>query len=161
MLLAIWAMGDQIITGIMGGEAQSPRYSIARATKVVPVRVSLTYLLPIIFITVLIPSSEPRLFGGSGIATSPFVIALNDASIRGLPDLLNVIIIIGCLALGAEGIYVASRILRAMSHQRLIPAFIARVDSEGRPRWALAITTALSILLTYINLSSQYSPIAF
>lgn len=155
MLLAIWAMGDQIITGIMGGEAKSPRYSIARATKVVPIRVSLVYMLPIIFITILIPSTDERLFGASGIATSPFVIALNDASIRGLPDFLNFIVMVGCLALAAEAIYVASRILRAMAHQRLIPAFIAKVDSEGRPRWALAITTALAITLTYINLSSK------
>lgn len=94
MLAALWAIGDNVLTGIMAGEAKSPRHSMAHATKLVPVRVSVVYLLTVVFITILIPSTEPRLFGGSGVAASPFVIAANDAGIKGLPDYLNVIIIV-------------------------------------------------------------------
>ena len=35
-LLATWAVGDQIFIGIMGGEAQNPRFSMGHATKLVP-----------------------------------------------------------------------------------------------------------------------------
>jgi amino acid transporter len=118
----------------MAGEAKSPRYSMAHATKLVPIRVSTTFMLSIVFISLLVPSDEARLLGGSGIAASPFVIALNDAGIKGLPDFLNIFIMIGIVAIAVESIYISSRILKAMASQGLIPKFISRVDPTGRPR---------------------------
>ncbi|CZR61357.1 related to amino acid transport protein GAP1 [Phialocephala subalpina] len=153
-LLGIWAMGDQVFTGIMGGEAKSPRYSMAHATKLVPIRVSVTFMLSIAFISILVPEDDPRLFGGSDTAASPFVIALDHAGIKGLPDFLNVVIMIGIAAIAVESIYISSRVLRAMAAQGLIPSFIARVDSTGRPRWAVAITVMVAVILTYMNLSA-------
>lgn len=138
----------------MGGEAKSPRYSMAHATKLVPIRVSVTFMLSIAFISILVPEDDPRLFGGSDTAASPFVIALDHAGIKGLPDFLNVVIMIGIAAIAVESIYISSRILRAMAAQGLIPAFIARVDSTGRPRWAVAITVTVAVILTYMNLSA-------
>lgn len=153
-LLALWAVSDQVFIGILGGEAENPRYSLAHATKLVPFRVNVIYMTSIVFITILVPSDDSRLFGGSGITASPFVIAISDAGIRGLPDLLNAGIIFGLLAIAAESIYVASRILRTMSHQKLIPERFARVDDKGRPRLALIITCVVATFLTYINLNT-------
>tara|TARA_R110002060_G_scaffold21617_7_gene29292 strand:- start:866 stop:1414 length:549 start_codon:yes stop_codon:yes gene_type:complete len=127
-------ISDQVFTGIMAGEAKSPRYSMAHATKLVPIRVFSTFMLSIAFISILIPQDDPRLFGGSGVAASPFVIALNDAGIKGLPDFLNVVMMIGIASIAVESIYISSRIMRSMALQGLIPKFIANVDKEGRPR---------------------------
>ncbi|KAI9741325.1 MAG: hypothetical protein M1834_003042 [Cirrosporium novae-zelandiae] len=154
MLIAIWAMGDQVFTGIMAGESASPRFSMAHATKLVPLRVTVVFLLSVVVIGILVPQDEPRLFSGSSSSASPFVIALNDAGIQGLPDFVNVIVILGILSVAVESVYISSRILRAMSHQGLLPKFIARIDSKGRPRWSLAITGGIAIMLTYINLSN-------
>lgn len=145
---------DNTFTGFLAGEAKSPRYSIAHATFLVPIRVTVVYLISIIFIGLLISPTNERLFGGSGVAASPFVIALDEAGIRGLPEFLNVVIMFAVAAIGAESIYVASRILRAMAHQRLIPGWVAHVDSKGRPRAALFMTTLVAIALTYCNLSA-------
>lgn len=106
-----------------------------------------------IFIGLLVSPTDEHLFGGSGVAASPFVIALENAGIEGLPDFLNVVIMLGVAAIAAESLYIASRMLRAMSHQRLIPAWVAGVDSKGRPRASLAITTIVAVILTYINLT--------
>ncbi|RDW85811.1 putative amino acid permease [Coleophoma crateriformis] len=154
VLLAILAIGDNTFTGFLAGEAKSPRYSIAHAAFLVPIRVTVVYLVSVLFIGLLVSPTDERLLGGSGIATSPFVIALNTAGIAGLPEFLNVVILFAVTAIGAESIYVASRIARSMSHQRLIPAWIAKVDDQGRPRVALLITTVVAIVLTYMNLSA-------
>ncbi|KAF7558224.1 hypothetical protein G7Z17_g167 [Cylindrodendrum hubeiense] len=124
-LLAVWAVGDQVFIGIMGGEAESPRYSMAHATKLVPFRVNIIYMLSVIFVTLLIPSNDDRLLGGSGVYW--FTIS--------------------------ESVYLASRVLRTMAHQKLIPEVIALVDSQGRPVWSLVITGATALLLTYLNLN--------
>lgn len=85
-------------TGITIGEAKSPRYSMGRAAKIVPFRVSAVYLIPVMFVSLIVPSTDERLFGGSSAAASPFVIAANDAGITGLPDFLNIIIMLGVTA---------------------------------------------------------------
>lgn len=141
--------------GITAGEAKSPRYSMGRATKIIPARVSAIYLLPVMFVSLIVPSTDDRLFGQSGAAASPFVIAANIAGIKGLPDFLNAIIIVGVTSIAAESIYISSRIARAMAHQRLIPQFIAKIHSKGQPLWAVGITIVIAVMLTYINLSGK------
>lgn len=154
VLLAILAIGDNTFTGFLAGEAKTPRYSIAHAVVLIPIRVTVLYLVSVIFIGLLVPATDERLLGGSGVAASPFVIALDEAGIPGLPQLLNVVIMFAVAAIGAESVFVASRILRAMSHQRLIPAWVAKVDRKGRPRIALLITYFSAVALTYCNLSA-------
>ncbi|KIX06492.1 uncharacterized protein Z518_04468 [Rhinocladiella mackenziei CBS 650.93] len=154
-LLAIWAVGDQVFIGVMGGEAQFPRMSMAHAANLVPFRTNFIYMLLIVFITILVPSDDDRLLSGSGVAASPFVIAVKDAGIKGIPDLLNACMIIGIVAIAVESIYLPSRILREMALQKLVPAFIASVDARGRPRWALLITSAIATTLTYMSLSTD------
>lgn len=139
----------------MGGEAESPRYSMAHATKLVPFRVNFIYVISVVFITILVPSDDDRLLGGSGVAASPFIIAIQDSGIPGIPSLLNAGMICGVLAIAAEGVYLASRVLRSMAHQRLISERLASVDSKGRPRMALAITCSVAVVLSYIQLAGK------
>ncbi|KAL4751598.1 hypothetical protein BDW72DRAFT_212664 [Aspergillus terricola var. indicus] len=154
-LLAVWAVGDQIYIGVLGGEARSPRYSMAHAANAVPLRVTVFYMALVTLVSVIVPSSENRLLGGSGLAASPFVIAVDIAGINGVPDLVNACMIIGILAIALECIYLPSRMLRTMALQKLIPSFIANVDNKGRPRWALMITGVVGVVLTYISLSGK------
>lgn len=157
-LLAIWAIGDQIYIGVLGGEAKSPRYSMAHAANVVPWRVSVFYMVSAVLVSVIVPSSDSRLLGGSGAAASPFVIASAEAGIKGVPDIINACMIIGILAIALECIYLPSRILRTMALQKLIPEVIAHVDERGRPRWALLLTGVVGVVLTYMSLSGTYLP---
>ncbi|KAJ5725154.1 uncharacterized protein N7483_006511 [Penicillium malachiteum] len=167
VLLAILAIGDYVgnidtpirtdntFTGFLAGESKSPRFSVGHAVFLIPIRVTVFYLTSVVLIGLLVSPSNPNLLGSSGVAASPFVIAINQAGIKGLPDFLNVIIMFAVAAIAAESFYIASRILQTMSHQGLISAWVAKVDSRGRPRVSLAITGALSVILTYINLSGE------
>ncbi|KAL2813601.1 amino acid permease/ SLC12A domain-containing protein [Aspergillus granulosus] len=155
VLLAILAIGDNTFTGFLAGESKSPRFSVAHAVFLIPIRVTVFYLVSVALIGVLISPNNENLLGSSGVAASPFVIAINPAGIKGLPDFLNVIIIFAVAAIAAESFFIASRILQSMAHQGLISSWVAKVDSHGRPRVSLAITSILCITLTYINLSGE------
>ncbi|KAF4961379.1 hypothetical protein FSARC_10195 [Fusarium sarcochroum] len=154
-LLAMWAVGDQVFVGVMGGEAQNPRYSMAHAANLVPFRVNFMYLSTVTFVSLLVPSDHSRLLGGGDSTASPFIIAVQQVGISGIPHLFNICMIVTILAIGLEGVYLSSRILREMALQKLIPEFIANVDSEGRPRWSLFITTTLGTILTYMSLTAD------
>ncbi|KAI8293969.1 hypothetical protein K4K56_003403 [Colletotrichum sp. SAR 10_98] len=151
----IWAVGDQVFIGVMGGEASSPRYSMAHASTLVPIRVSFMYLVCVIFIGIIVPSDDPLLLGGSGSAASPFVIATRNSGLAGIPDFINVCMIIGILAIALESIYLPSRIIRTMAFQGLLPQVLAKCDDKGRPRWALFISVVVGVILSYLSLSSE------
>ncbi|OQE03819.1 hypothetical protein PENSOL_c001G03459 [Penicillium solitum] len=155
VLLAILAIGDNTFTGFLAGESKSPRFSVSHAVFLIPIRVSIFYLGSMVLIGILVSPHNTNLLGSSGIAASPFIIAIEQAGIKGLPDLLNVIILFAVAAIAAESFFIASRILQSMAHQGLISPYLAKVDSRGRPRVSLAITGALCIILTYINLSEE------
>ncbi|KAL1650731.1 hypothetical protein SLS58_000849 [Diplodia intermedia] len=154
MMLACWAYGDQVFIGIMGGEAFFPRLAMGRACKMVTGRMFVIYMTSIMWISLLVPSDDDRLYGSSGAAASPFIISMQDAGITGLPHFLNGVIVVGVTAIACESIYIASRTLRSLAAQGLIPKFMASVDARGRPRGALAMTSIVAVTLTYINLSS-------
>lgn len=128
---------------------------MAHATKLVPFRVNIVYMVSIIFITILVPSNDPRLLSGSGVAASPFVAAVQDAAIPGIASLLNAGMMCGVIGIAAEAVYLSSRVLRTMAHQRLIPERLARVDARGRPRLALLVTTTVAVVLTYVQVTSK------
>lgn len=139
----------------MAGETQSPRFSMAHATKLVPFRVNIIYMISVVFITILVPSNDDRLLSGSGVSASPFVIAVQDAGIPGIASLLNAGMMCGVLGIGAEAVYLSSRILRTMAHQRLISERMAQVDEQGRPRLALLITTIVAVILAYVQVTCK------
>jgi len=79
---------------------------------------------------------------------------MTHAGIKGLPDLLNVIVLVGLCAIGAESLYIASRMSTAMARMRMFPAIFGRVDAKGRPYMSLYIAAVLSCVFTYINCSN-------
>lgn len=140
--------------GISNGEADMPRWNLPRACNNLVIRIFLFYLTSVCFITVLVPYTDPRLLGTSTIAASPFVIAMSDAGIKGLPDLLNVVVMVGLCAIGAESLYISSRVSTAMARMGSFPAIFGRIDKQGRPYMSLLIAMALSTIMTYINCSN-------
>ncbi|KIW70758.1 hypothetical protein PV04_02999 [Phialophora macrospora] len=154
-LLAIWAVGDQVFIGVMGGEAKSPRYSMAHAATLVPLRVGAMYMILVVLVGILIDPEDPNLLGGSGAAASPFVLAVKQAGIKGIPDIVNACMIVGILAIALESIYLPSRMLRTMAVQGLIPKAFGRCDQKGRPRLALAVTSVVGVVMTYMSLSAD------
>ncbi|KAF7561396.1 hypothetical protein G7046_g2753 [Stylonectria norvegica] len=153
-LLASFSCGGQELLGITNGEAKMPRWNLPRAVNNLTFRLFFFFGLSVIFISVLVPYTDQRLLGPSNIAASPFVIAMDSAGIKGLPDLLNAVIIVGLCAIGAESLYITSRLSTAMARMGLFPKSFGHVDKMGRPYVSLIVSAALAIALTYINCSN-------
>jgi amino acid transporter len=131
-----------------------PRWNLPRAINNLAFRLFFFFGCSIVFISVLVPYTDSRLLGPSNIAASPFVIAMDDAGIKGLPDFLNAVIIVGLCAIGAESLYITSRLGTAMARMGLFPKSFGHVDKQGRPYVSLISSGLLAIILTYINCSN-------
>ncbi|KAK9424555.1 putative aat family amino acid transporter protein [Seiridium unicorne] len=154
-LLAAWATGGQEIIGISSGEARFPRWELPRACKNLGIRIVLIYISACVYITVLVPYTDPLLLQGSGtVAASPFIIAMKKVGIKVLPDIVNVVLLIGLAGIGSESMFTASRIQTAMARMGMMPGIFGKVDSVGRPIYSNIACAIISIVLTYINTST-------
>jgi amino acid transporter len=153
--LAFWSVFVQAAFSFIGteiiattlGEAENPRKTVPRAIKRVFYRLLFFYVFGIFFISVLVPYNDPLLLDGGGTATaSPFVIAIQNAGIKGLPSVANAVFLISAWSAGNSDVYAASRTLYALALERQVPAFFRKCTKRGLPIWCVAFTCLFGVL---------------
>lgn len=78
---------------------------MVHAANLIPWRTGVFYLICIIFVAIFVPSNNLDLLGGSGVTSSPFVIAVPNAGIKGVSQFMNAYMIVGIMAIALECIY--------------------------------------------------------
>ncbi|CAI4061277.1 amino acid permease SKDI_07G0060 [Saccharomyces kudriavzevii IFO 1802] len=147
-ITASFSFGGSEVVGIAGSEAENPRKSVPGAAKQVFWRIILFYVICLLLIGMLVPYNDPRLIGASSVdaAASPFVIAVINQGIRGLPSVINVVILISVLSVGNSSIYLCSRTLTALAEQGFLPKIVGYIDRGGRPLVAIGIASAFGLI---------------
>jgi amino acid transporter len=99
-------------------------------------------------ISILVPFGDSRLLGedSKNAKASPFVIAINNASIKVLPSIFNAVILIAVLSVGNSSVYGSSRTLAALADQGQAPKFFSYIDRQGRPLFAIIFASIIGLL---------------
>ncbi|KAI9729596.1 MAG: glyceraldehyde-3-phosphate dehydrogenase 1 [Cirrosporium novae-zelandiae] len=146
---AAFAFAGTELVGLASAETGNPRKSLPTAVKQVFWRITLFYIVSLTLIGLLVPYTNQRLISGSSSAdakASPFVIAIENAGIQGLPSVFNVVIMIAVLSVGNSSIYGSSRTLAALADQNQAPKILGYIDRHGRPIVSIAVASALGFL---------------
>jgi len=161
--LAFWSVFVQAAFSFLGteiiavtvGEAENPRRNVPKAIRRVFWRILLFYVLGIFIIGLLVPFNSNELLNNSGsdASASPFVIAIKTAGIKGLPSVINAVILISAWSAGNSDLYASSRTLYALALEGKAPAFLRKCTQGGLPVWCVLIT-GLFGLLAYLNAGS-------
>lgn len=120
-------------------------------------RIAIFYVVALTIVGLLVPYTDDRLLSGSSSAdakASPFVLAIKNAGISGLDSVMNVVIMIAVLSVGNASVYGSSRTLAALAEQGQAPSFLAYIDRQGRPLFAILLASALG-LLCFLAASSK------
>lgn len=80
---------------------------------------------------------------------------MDKVGIKVLPDIVNVVLMIGLAGIGAESMFTASRLQTALARMGMFPAVLGKVDSLGRPIYSNICCCIIVIVLTYINCSTK------
>lgn len=155
---AAFAFAGTELVGLAAAETANPRKSLPTAVKQVFWRICLFYIVSLTLVGLLVPYTNDRLLNGSSSAdatASPFVIAIENAGISGLPSVMNVVIMIAVLSVGNSSIYGSSRTLAALAEQGQAPKILAYIDRKGRPIVSIAIASALGFLAFLAGSSKQ------
>lgn len=151
---AAFSFAGTELVGLAACETQNPRKSLPRATKQVFWRITLFYIVSLTLVGLLVPYTDSRLGTASDASASPFVIAINNAGIGGLDDVMNVVIMIAVLSVGNSSVYACSRTLVSLGGQGFAPSWLMYVDKKGRPIWATLVTLIVG-LLCFVSASDK------
>ncbi|KAK0664157.1 Amino-acid permease inda1 [Lasiodiplodia hormozganensis] len=154
---AAFSFSGTELVGLAAAESENPAKQLPGAVKQVFWRITLFYILSLLFVGLLVPYNDDRLLGANpfiDVAASPFVIAANDAGLTGFDSFINVVILISVISIGLSGVYGGSRTLTALAEQGYAPKIFTYVDKAGRPLWS-TIAILVCALLAYINLDED------
>ncbi|KAF2671377.1 putative amino acid permease [Microthyrium microscopicum] len=155
---AAFAFAGTELVGLAAAETLNPRKSLPRATKQVFWRITLFYIISLTLVGLLVPYTDPRLLNGDNDAdakASPFVIAIQNAGIKGLPSVMNGVIMIAVLSVGNSSIYGSSRTLAALAEQKQAPRILGYIDRKGRPLVGILLASLLGFLAFLAGSSKQ------
>ncbi|KAJ9113727.1 hypothetical protein QFC20_001752 [Naganishia adeliensis] len=139
-------LGTEIVA-VTAGEAANPRKTMPGAIRRVFWRLLMFYVLGIWVISVLVPYDDPRLLSGGGDArASPFVIAIDNAGVKGLPHVVNGVLLVAAWSAGNSDLYASSRVVYAMALEGKAPAIFRRCTKGGVPVYAVALTALFGLL---------------
>lgn len=151
---AAFAFSGTELVGLAAAESANPRKTLPKATKQVFWRICLFYIVSLCLVGLLVPYDDPRLGVDSTARSSPFVIAIRNAGIKGLPSVMNVVIMVAVLSVGNSSVFGSSRTLAALAAAGMAPKAFNYIDKRGRPLVGI-ITQMIFGLLCFIAASSK------
>ncbi|KAK4190047.1 amino acid permease/ SLC12A domain-containing protein [Podospora australis] len=150
-VVAAFSFGGTELVGLAAAESQNPQKSIPQASRQVFVRIIFFYIINLFILGLILPFDHERL-GGSTSRSSPFVIAISEAGIKVLPDIMNAIIVIAVISVANCCAYGSTRTIQAMASQGMAPKFFHKIDSKGRPVNCIILQLIFG-LLAFIGLA--------
>lgn len=158
LITAVFAYLGTELVGVTVGEAQNPRRNIPRAIRLTFYRIVIFYVVSIFLLGMCVPYNDQRLVFATKASTSasasPFVVAIENAGIRVLPQIINAAILLFILSASNSDLYIATRTLYGMAINGKAPYIFSRTNRMGVPYVALAAST-LFCGLAYLNVGSN------
>ena len=116
-------------------------------------RVVIFYIISVLIMGMIVPSTDPSLTANSGTAASPFVIAFNRAGVKVLPSIINAVILTSAFSSGNSCTFLASRTLHGLALDGFAPRVMLRVNKWGVPYVCVAIASCFGAL-AYLGLGT-------
>ncbi|KAI9591787.1 amino acid permease/ SLC12A domain-containing protein [Syncephalis fuscata] len=159
-LVAGFSFQGTELVGVAAGESARPRRDVPRAIRQVFWRILLFYVLSMLLIGLLVPSTDEQLLsGGDNVSVSPFTLTFQKIGISVAAHIMNAVILTVVLSAGNSSLYASSRTLYVLAQEGKAPKLFARVNKRGVPVYALLLTTligALAFLCSLFNDQTVY-----
>ena len=142
-------------------ETMRPRHYVKAAFKTVYWRFGAFFILGALCVGIVVPWNNPTLqgvflgtaAGGGTITASPYVIAISNLGISGLPHLVNALLITSIFSAGNTYVYCGTKALYGMALEGRAPRILTKCTKKGVPVFAFLVTMSFG-LLSYLQVSS-------
>jgi amino acid transporter len=146
---------------MLSGEVKLPRRYLKNAFKVTYVRFAFFFIGSALCVGIVIPYNDKTLLdiltgtsqGAGTAAASPYVIAMKNLGVNGLPHLTNALLCTSIFSAGNAYTYYGTRSLYSLALDGHAPKFLRRCTKAGVPIYCLCVTS-LFPFLGFLNVSS-------
>lgn len=147
---------------MLSGEVKLPRTYLKNAFKVTYARFAFFFIGSALCVGIVIPYNERTLLeimsgsseGAGTAAASPYVIAMKNLNVNGLPHLTNALLCTSIFSAGNAYTYYGTRSLYSLALDGHAPKFLRKCTKAGVPIFCLCITI-LFPMLGFLNVSSS------
>lgn len=155
MTSAVFSFAGVESLAMAAAETQNPRKNIPKACKKVFVRVLLFYILSVLIVGMIVASDNPRLGDYSGNATtSPFVLVASAAGLKGIPSIVNAVVITSAWSSSNQALLSGTRVLFGLAIKGQAPRIFLRTTPWGVP-YVCVLFNTLFMFLAFMALSSS------
>lgn len=160
MVYAAFSVAGPDLPALAAGEIQNPRYTIPRVVKATFWRIVGFYVVGVLAVGIICSPRDPRLMsaidsGAAGSAASPWVIGIENLGITGLPDLINLLILLSGWSCGNAYLYSSSRTLYSLARDGQAPKFLLKCTASGIPIYCVLTVSLLSCITFLVAGSSS------
>lgn len=160
-LAALWqaaftCIGPEYIS-LSAAEAKHPRIYIKTAFKTAYWRFGVFFIGSALCVGIIVAYNDPVLISessGTGAASSPYIIAMNNLGIDVLPHIVNALLVTSVLSAGNTCVYASSRSLYGLALDGKAPRILRKCTKGGIPIYCFAVVMAFSFL-SFLQLSSS------
>ncbi|OQU96065.1 hypothetical protein CLAIMM_02201 [Cladophialophora immunda] len=152
---ALWTaiftcVGPEYIS-MVSAEAKHPRIYIKSAFKTVYMRFGIFFIGGALCVGIIIAYNDPSLVsainsGKSSSAASPYIIAMKNLGITGLPDLCSALMVTSVFSAGNTYTYASTRALYGLAVNGRAPRFLTYTTRSGVPIYCFIVVLAFSFL---------------
>ncbi|KAL4929928.1 amino acid permease/ SLC12A domain-containing protein [Aspergillus undulatus] len=165
-LACLWSAGFACVgpeyISMVAAEAKHPRRYIKAAFKTVYVRFIVFFIGSALCCGIVCAYNDPTLQkihiedgGGDGSASaSPYVIAMSNLAIDGLPHLVNALLITSIFSAGNTYTYTATRILHSLALEGRAPGFLRKCTKSGVPIYCFLVVMIFPFL-SFLQVSNS------
>jgi yeast amino acid transporter len=164
-LAALWSASFCVVgpeyMAMAAAETKRPRTYIKSAFKTVYFRFGMFFILGSLCVGIVVPYNDPTLTkvlnGGNGAGTaaaSPYVIAMKNLGINGLPHLVNALMVTSIFSAGNTYTYCATRSLYGLALEGRAPKFLRKCTKNGVPIYCFLIVMCFPFL-SFLQVSSN------
>lgn len=144
VVVLVTFQGTEIV-GLAAAEAQNPDTSVPRACRSVTYRIVGLYLVPIVLILLIVPTSE------AGLQESIFSYALAKYDLNFLAAVMSGIVLIAAFSCANTGFYGTVRCMYGLSVEGLAPKFLSKLNKSSNPRNAVIFTLVFMWIVLMIG----------
>ncbi|GAD98130.1 hypothetical protein NECHADRAFT_90485 [Paecilomyces variotii No. 5] len=156
-LACLWSAAFTIVgpeyISMVSAEAQRPSIFIKSAFKTVYYRFCIFFVFGALTVGIVCAYNDATLAkiwfgtGSSGsAAASPYVIAMQNLGIAGLPHLVNFLLLTSIFSAGNTYTYAATRVLYSLALEGRAPRFLSYCNKNGVPIWCFCVVMCFPFL---------------
>jgi len=164
-LAALWSAAFTVVgpeyIAMVAAEAKRPRIYIKNAFKTVYWRFGIFFILGSLCVGIVVSHENPTLVAIAGgalpsgtAAASPYVIAMRELGVNGLPHLVNALLCTSIYSAGNTYTYCATRTLYGLALEGRAPKVLTKCTKSGVPYLCFAIVICFPFL-SFLQVSSS------